>query len=271
MITDEGDTVTLANGVVSAKIRKSDANMLSLQYQSLDLLAGGEVYWNVYGSTPADDPKTAVKTQKKGTPSVLTITQDPGQNGGEMGEVELMFPYKAGTDAEPLDIAIRYTLHRGDSGVYGWTSVSHHAGYPAFDMEANTVCLKLNPTIFDHLTIDSRRNKQMINGYDWMHGQPLNLKEARRMTTGIHAGEVEHKYDYSMLFAENPTWGWSSTGKQVGVWIVNPSIEYLSNGPDRVDYGGHIDLKDSPTANPTLLFIWHSFHFGGAADRHQRR
>ena len=132
-------------------------------------------------------------------------------------------------------------------------------------MEANTVCLKLNPKIFDHLTIDSRRNKQMINGYDWMHGQPLNLKEARRMTTGIHAGEVEHKYDYSMLFADTPTWGWSSTGKQVGVWIVNPSIEYLSNGPDRVDYGGHIDLKDSPTANPTLLFIWHSFHFGGAA------
>ena len=68
-----------------------------------------------------------------------------------------------------------------------------------------------------------------------------------------------------MLFADTPTWGWSSTGKQVGVWIVNPSIEYLSNGPDRVDYGGHIDLKDSPTANPTLLFIWHSFHFGGAA------
>ena len=105
----------------------------------------------------------------------------------------------------------------------------------------------------------------MINGSDWMHGTPLNLKEARRMTTGIHNGEVEHKYDYNMLFAETPVWGWSSTDKQVGAWIVNPSTEYLSNGPDRVDYGGHIDLKDSPSANPTLLFIWHSFHFGGAA------
>ena len=264
-ITDNGDTVTLENGVVAVKIKKESGDLASLQYKGLDLLAGGDAYWNVYGSTPESDPKKVVKTQKKGTPSVLTITQDPTRNGGEIGEVELLFPYKAGTDAEPLDIAIRYTLKRGDSGVYGWTSVTHRAGYPAFDMEANTVCLKLNAKIFDHLTIDSRRNKQMINGYDWMHGEPLNLKEARRMTTGIHTGEVEHKYDYNMLFTETPTWGWSSTSKQVGVWIVNPSTEYLSNGPDRVDYGGHIDLKDSPSANPTLLFIWHSFHYGGAA------
>ena len=231
VITDEGEAVTLANGTVSVKIRKSDANMLSLRYRSLDLLAGGQAYWNVYGSVPADDPKTAVKTQIKGTPSVLTVTQDPKQNGGDIGEIELLFPYKPGTNAEPLDISIRYTLKRGDSGVYAWTSVTHKPGYPAFDLEANTVCLKLNPAIFDHLTIDSRRNRQMINGSDWMHGTPLNLKEARRMTTGIRAGEVEHKYDYSMLFADTPAWGWSSTGKQVGVWIVNPSIEYLSNGP----------------------------------------
>ncbi len=196
---------------------------------------------------------------------MLTVTQDPARNGGEIGEIELLFPYKEGTKAEPLDIAIRYTLRRGDSGVYAWTSVTHKPGYPAFDQEANTFCMKLNASIFDHLTIDSRRNLQMINGYDWMHGQPLNLKEARRMTTGIHTGQVEHKYDYSMLFADTPAWGWSSSGKHVGVWIVNPSIEYLSNGPTRTDYGGHIDLKDSPNANPTLLFIWHSNHFGGTS------
>ena len=143
--------------------------------------------------------------------------------------------------------------------------MTHKAGYPAFVIEASTVCLKLDPQTFDHLTIDSRRNRQMINGYDWMHGEHLNLKEARRMTTGIHKGEVEHKYDYNRLFSENPAWGWSSSTKNVGVWIVNPSDEYINNGPTRVDYGGHIDLADNPNANPTLLFIWHSFHYGGEA------
>ena len=266
VITDNGDTVTLENGLVSARIRKADADLTALQYKGLDLLAGGEAYWNVYGSTPNSDPKQVVKTQKKGTPSVLTITQDPKSNGGEMGEVELLFPYKAGSDAEPLDIAIRYTLRRGDSGVYGWTSVTHRAGYPAFDLEANTVCLKLNPKIFDHLTIDSRRNKQMINGYDWMHGEPLNLKEARRMTTGIHTSEGGAQVRLQHALRGNPDLGLEQH-RQTGGHVDRQSraCEYLSNGPDRVDYGGHIDLKDSPSADPTLLFIWHSFHFGGAA------
>ncbi len=263
-ITQDDDFVTMENGVVSIKVARSNADIRSLTYKGLDLLGGGTGYWNVYGSTPANDARTAPRTQVKGMPSVLTITQDPAKNGGAIGEFELLFPYKAGI-SEPLDIAIRYTLKRGDSGVYGWTSVTHKPGYPAFDIEASTVCLKLNPKIFDHLTIDSRRNKQMITGYDWLHGQPLNLKEARRMTTGIHKGEVEHKYDYNMLFAETPAWGWSSSTKDVGLWIVNPSIEYMNNGPTRVDYGGHIDLKDNADANPTLLFIWHSFHYGGTA------
>jgi rhamnogalacturonan endolyase len=273
VFTDSGDVVTMSNGIVSITVRKSNANMVSMVYKGMDLLHGGEAYWNVYGSTPTSG--VPVKTQVKGTPSVLTLTQDPKQNGGDMGEFELFFPYHdPGTDAAgtpptappvPLDIAIRYSLRRGDSGVYGWTSVTHKPGYPAFDIEAATVCLKLDPQIFNHLTVDSRRNKDMINGYDWMHGKPLNLKEARLMTTGIHQGEVEHKYDYSTMFSETPAFGWSSTTKDVGVWIINPSTEYYNNGATRIDYVGHIDLKDTPNANPTLLLNWHSYHFGGVA------
>jgi rhamnogalacturonan endolyase len=274
-ITDGGETVTMDNGVLTMTIRKSDANLLSLLYKSNNLLHGGQAYWNVYGSTPTSG--VAVHTQTKGQPSVFTITQDPTKNGGEMGEIELLFPYKGANSTtddglgtvtaptEPLDIAIRYTLKRGDSGFYGWTSVSHKPGYPAFDLEACGTCFKLDPKTFDHLTIDSRRDKQMINGYDWMHGTPLNLKEARRMTTGIHQGEVEHKYDYSMLYSETPAYGWSSSTKDLGIWIINPTTEYISSGPIKVDYTGHIDLKDTPTANPTLLFGWLSFHFGGVA------
>ena len=265
VITDDADSVTLENGIVSMRVSKANADVMSMQYKDLNVFASGNAYWNVYGSTPQTDPAKVVKTQQKGTPVVYTVTQDPAHNGGEIGEFELLFPYRPGSTDEPLTIAIRYTLRRGDSGVYGWTSVTHKAGYPAFVIEASTVCLKLDPKTFDHLTVDSRRNRQMINGYDWMHGEHLNLKEARRMTTGIHKGEVEHKYDYNRLFSENPTWGWSSSTKKIGVWIVNPSDEYINNGPTRVDYGGHIDLKDYPNANPTLLFIWHSFHYGGQA------
>lgn len=258
VITESGDTVTLENGVVSVEIAKADATILRIEYKSLDLVSRGGGYWNVFGCTPGE-----AKTEKKGTPSVLTITQDPARNGGEMGEVELLFPYKKGTDAEPLDIAIRYSLRRGDSAVYGWTILNHPPDYPAFDIEIANVTLKLNPQIFDHLTVDSRRDRQMITGSDWIHGQPLNLKEARRMTTGIRAGQVEHKYDYSAMFSETPAYGWSSTGENVGLWIVNPSLEYINGAPTKIELTGHIDLKDALPAAPTLLFVWHGSHYGG--------
>ena len=68
-----------------------------------------------------------------------------------------------------------------------------------------------------------------------------------------------------MLFSQTPAWGWSSTKRNVGLFIVNPSIEYLNGSPVMVDYGGHIDVKPSLPADPTLLFIWHSPHYGGRA------
>ena len=94
-------------------------------------------------------------------------------------------------------------------------------------------------------------------------GTQLNLWEARRLNTGIRKGEVEHKYDYNVLFSQTPAWGWSSTKRNVGLFIVNPSIEYLNGPPVMVDYVGHIDVKPSLPADPTLLFIWHSPHYGG--------
>jgi len=249
--------VTLENGLISAKINKANGNILNLKFKGTDLVdrAG---YWNVYGEVPGQP-----KGETKGTPSVFTVTQDPARNGGEMGEIELLFPYKRGSNAEPLDIAIRYTLRRGDSGLYCWTSLHHRPGYPAFNIEISTFTLKLRGDVFDHLTIDAARDRQMITGYDWMHGQPLNVKEARRMTTGIHAGEVEHKYDYSAMFSETPAYGWSSTGKDVGLWLVNPSIEYINGAPTKIELTGHIDIKDTAPADPTLLFVMHGSHYGG--------
>jgi len=56
--------------------------------------------------------------------------------------------------------------------------------------------VKLNGALVDWMSIDARRNKLMPSGDDWDIGAPLNMKEARRQTTGIYAGLVEHKYDW---------------------------------------------------------------------------
>jgi rhamnogalacturonan endolyase len=257
VLSEDADTATLANGLVSATVKKDNANLISLRYRGGEMLSRGGGYWNIYGNTPGQ-----ANTEKKSTPSVCHINQNPAQNGGALGEITLRFPYLGQTNVVPLDIEIRYSMHGGDSGLYGWTIADHAPQYPAFNIGVSTVCLKLNPAVFDFLSIDSRRQRQMASAEDWVKGTQLNLWEARRLNTGIRKGEVEHKYDYNMLFSQTPAWGWSSTKRNVGLFIVNPSLEYLNGGPVGLDYGGHIDVKASLPADPTLLFIWHSPHYG---------
>ena len=121
------------------------------------------------------------------------------------------------------DIEIRYALGRGDSGVYTYCIFSHPTNYPATSVGEARFCAKLNDTIFDWMTVDANRNMEMITAYDWNHGTPMNMKEARRMNTGIYRGQVEHKYDYSANQFDVRAWGWSSTARHVGLWFVNPS------------------------------------------------
>ena len=64
-------------------------------------------------------------------------------------------------------------------------------------------------------------------------------------------------------------WGWSSSSNHVGIWLVNPSVEYLSGGPTKFELSSHRDATfntnafDAPAA-PTLLNYWRSSHYGGS-------
>jgi rhamnogalacturonan endolyase len=97
----------------------------------------------------------------------------------------------------------------------------------------------------------------------------MNMKEARRMNTGIYQGQVEHKYDYSANQFDVRAWGWSSSARHVGVWLVNPSVEYLSGGPTKFELSAHRDAtfnfrNPNAPAPPTLLNYWRSSHYGGS-------
>jgi rhamnogalacturonan endolyase len=112
------------------------------------------------------------------------------------------------------------------------------------------------------MTIDANRNKQMPTAADWDKGTPLNMKEVRRLTTGLYAGQAEHKYDYSAVQFDIPAFGWSSTKNHVGLWFVNPTIEYLSGGATKVELTGHLDVNTG--AAPTLLNYWRGSHYGSS-------
>ena len=68
------------------------------------------------------------------------------------------------------------------------------------------------------------------------------------MNTRPLSGQVEHKYDYSANQFDVRAWGWSSSAQHVGLWLVNPSVEYLSGGPTKFELSSHRDATFNTNA-----------------------
>lgn len=254
-VRQDGNSFFLANGLVAAQVDKESGDLVSLKYRGLELMAsgGGSTggYWSSVGRVRA------------GVKQAATIRVSPSSNGGEFVEISCRSFNDPAKPESPLDVDIRYALRRGESWLYAYAIWQHKPGYPAFSVAEARYCLKLNPNVFDYMSIDKDRHRVMPSGEDWDKGAPTNLKEARLMTTGIHKGTVEHKYDYSAVFSETPAYGWSSTKRNVGLWIINPSMEYLGGGPTKAELTGHLDVN--PRGLPTLLNMWLGSHYGGTA------
>ena len=263
-VSENDNFYTLANGILTAKVSKVSGDLTSLKYHGLEMLdtdpgreSGG--YWEQNTARGVHDNR---------------VTINPQDNGGQRGEVSVKGIYN-GTPlgngpggSTAMDVEIRYTLNQGGSGLYTCAIFEHKTNYPATSIGESRFCLKLNDAVFDWMTVDSNRNFEMITAYDWNHGTVMNMKEARRMNSGLYKGQVEHKYDYSANQFNIRTWGWSSTSNRVGLWFINPSVEYLSGGPTKVELSAHRDATFTGSltapAPPTLLNYWRGSHYGGS-------
>lgn len=262
-ITENASSFTLDNGVLTAQISKQSGDLLSLKYQNLEMLD------NVSQRQPGYWSHNASLGEH-----LTRITIDPQANGGQRAEVSVKgISHGQQMGSGPggsvvADIEVRYTLARGDSGLYTYSILSHPANYPATSLGEARFCLKLNDALFDWMTVDTDRNMRMITTDDWNHGTPMNMKEARYLNTGAYKGQVEHKYDYSANQFTVRTWGWQSSAKHFGLWFINPSVEYLSGGPTKYELSAHRDATFTSSltaaAPPTLLNYWRSSHYGGA-------
>ena len=263
-ITDNGETYTLANGILNATIVKSHGGISSLKYRGIETMAsrgGAERAGGNWSHAPS------------GT-IADTITIDPKSNDGERGEVSIKGisggqPSGGGPGGTTIaDIEIRYTLARGDSGLYTYCAFTHQPSYPSTSIGEARFYVKLNDSVFDWMSVDANRNMKMITAYDWDHGTPMNMKEARMMNSGIYKGQIEHKYDYSACQFDTLAWGWSSTEKHIGLFFVNPTIEYLSGGPTKMELSAHRDATFTNDLNaaapPCLLNYWRGSHYGGS-------
>ena len=191
-ISENETAFTLNNGLVAVRASKFSGDLLSLKYHGLEMLNAATGRQSGYWSHDTQRGR-----------HLTAITIDPKTNGGERGEVSIKGVYN-GTPlgsgpggSVAADVEIRYCLGRGDSGVYTYSIFEHKTNYPATSVGEARFCVKLNDELFDWMTVDAKRNQRLITAYDWNHGTVMNFKEARRMTTGLYQGQVEHKYDYA--------------------------------------------------------------------------
>ncbi len=247
-VTQDAQSFILSNGYASATINKRSGDMTGLMFQGKDLM--GHVsghhagYWE---QSPAN--------------AAATVTIDPAKNSGERAEVSIKGAMGSATgNGAGMTLEIRYAMGKGEHGLYTYAIFSHEGDAPGGVGESRYGA-KLNGQVFDWLSVDAQRNFKMPTGEDWDKGSATNMKEARRLTTGEFKGRVEHKYDYCVALFDSPAFGWASTKDKIGIYFINPSMEYLSGGPTHVELTCHLD--DGDGGDPTMLDYWRGTHYGG--------
>ena len=254
-VTDNGGTWTLDNGIVKATINKRSGNLTALMFRGINTMHQGG-YWE---QTPQNAPQLT-----------NTVTIDPAKNGGARAEVAVkgvtggtvMLTPNAPGGGTQCDLEVRYALGRGESGIYAYAIFSHPTTYGAMRVGESRYITKLNQA-FDWISVDADRNMLECTPRDWGTGVVIHAKEQRILSTGYYKNSVEHKYSYNAVQYKIPAFGWSSTKYHIGVWFINPTIEYLSGGASKQELVCHFDANDNP--DPIILDYWRGTHYGGGA------
>ncbi|HVU38326.1 MAG TPA: polysaccharide lyase family protein [Opitutales bacterium] len=263
-LTEDGTSWTLDNGIVRATIAKRSGQISSLVYLATPATAAQRAAGNW-----EEDPSAAAAVG--GLRDAVTI--DPAKNSGERAEVSVKgvtggkVALSVGSPGSPngtanMDLEIRTTLGRGESGIYTYAIFSHPAAYGAASIGESRFILGLNRS-YDWISVDQDRNMLECAPTDWGTGVVVHAKEQRIMDKGVYKNSVEHKYSYSAVQYTTPAYGWSSTASHTGIWFINPTIEYLSGGASKQELDAH--LGDNANPPPIILDYWRGTHYGGGA------
>jgi rhamnogalacturonan endolyase len=233
-VSEDADSFTLSNGLITAKVSKKNGDITSMVFKGTEVLYGGADAGHPFGYWSHD----VVRAQKIDT----KITIDPRTNGGQRaevsvkgwsnGKVKLGSGPGVGSDGDVYaDIDIRYHLGRGETGVHTYCIFDHPADYPGWTMSEARFAAKLQPWL-DHVHVDKLRSG------------PFPLLKG-------------DKYVYSGNQYDNRAYGFTSPAKRVGAFFLLTSHEYLSGGPTKPELYAHGE-------KPTVLAYWRSSHYTGA-------
>jgi rhamnogalacturonan endolyase len=256
-ITDNGVAWILNNGILTVWVNKETGSLLSVIYHNIETLRPSVATLPDTLHWPATKPGSEYPTWQEGPASPVTasVTIDPAKNGGERAEVSVK-----GKSTINLDIELRYTLERGVSGFYAYAEFSHPASYGAASMPESQFVFHADPN-FDWFSVDGDRNMLVPTFADLRTGVVIHAKEQKILSSGYFRNSVEHKYSYCAIMYRLTAWGFSSTKDHVGVYLINPSNEYISGGAEKMDIIGPWSFE----SNNSIQDYWMSGHYSGGA------
>ncbi len=248
-LTDDGTTVVLANGMVSATIKKTEARVTSLLYQGQQMVDKQGAYWSMGGGKSYQSPVRCV---------FRIVTQTP-----EMVDVSCKHVYAKG-DAHATDIDVHYVLRRGNTGLYAYAVLNHARSYPALTLgEWRMVCpVAKDPAdagkwLLENIYVDEARHWQAPSPEDLTKATTQGIKEIVLLNSGVRKGQYECKYGYACEYYRVGTYGWASNARKMGQWMMLGNYEYFNDGPPQIDLGAN-------TNGGGLLVHFGRNHFGGS-------
>ena len=233
-LTDNGSTVTMANGIVSILITKANANITQINYsynngggtQTQQLLAGGysggKFYWENAGFGSSSFAYSVVAST------------------GDYCEVDLL-----ATSATNGVMDVHFSMLRGSPGFYVTPIWSHRAQDSLMPDNEGRDNIYVG-SIFNWMSVSAQHD------FETGVNQPLvpafiSPQENELVTGGPMQGTYFDKYKYGMDFGGQNSgervWGWSSVndpsigfaGKNVGIWHVLASVEMYNGGPMKTE------------------------------------
>lgn len=231
-VTEDERSFTMSNGTLSVRVSKESGDLVSMKHKGRETLFAPP-RGHAYGYWSHD---------VRGGEAIETrVTIDPADTGGERAEVSVKGisggrPMGHGPGAPPegdvaVDIDIRYSLARGDAGVHAYCIFEHKPDYPAGDFTEARFAAKLDPDVYTHVHIDELRSGRY----------PL-------------VSEGADKYIHTAVQFDHRAYGVTSPERGLGWWILVPSPEFLSAGPNQPDFLVHGHL--------VAFVYWRSSHYG---------
>ena len=240
---------TLDNGIEHIVITCASGTIKTWTYKGTDLLAGGDSGGQVYWELEAGN-------------GTCNLTSDPATNGGKQAEVRI---HTTGS-TNNLDVDIDYALLQGSSGFYAAAVLTHPAANAATNGGEWRVNV-YNGSIFDWNSLDALRDGgNSVGGptgwldtteADWANGSAVTgaPKEVEQAPNG---GVYVCKYSWTADLGDTDAWGWSSSTKNVGMFLALGSKEYYNGGPKKRE------LMGSMLNGPDLLNMLGGSHYEGA-------